>query len=157
MSRVQLEQLNIDGLREIARQNNLDIRNTRSMILDRINEHFEKEGWPDQIVLSAPNLDGEGLIQEETTIIGGPQAGSSGIHASLAQGPAAERNQISVQEITRAVLQVLESRNGRSPSTSGAPRAPSEPTNDGLSSSPFHNWNQVKFTEINSRFFGQGR
>jgi len=42
MSQVQLEQLNIEGLRKVARQHNLDIRGARAVFFDRLTDHFER-------------------------------------------------------------------------------------------------------------------
>lgn len=55
MSRVQLEQLNIDGLRELARQQNLDIRGARAVLFERLTDHFEAIGWPEQIIIPGPS------------------------------------------------------------------------------------------------------
>lgn len=64
MTRVQLEQLNLDGLRELARQHELDIRGTLATLFDRLNDHFERYGWPEQIGIAGPNV-----IEDDTPVL----------------------------------------------------------------------------------------
>jgi len=44
MNRVRLEQLTVEGLREVARQNDLEIRGDRAALFDRITDFFESCG-----------------------------------------------------------------------------------------------------------------
>lgn len=56
MIRVQLEQLNVDGLQEVARQQTLDTRGTRAALLDRLIDHFDRNGWLEQIRIATPSI-----------------------------------------------------------------------------------------------------
>ncbi|NEV49185.1 hypothetical protein EUZ93_01515 [Wolbachia pipientis] len=113
-----MEQLNIDGLRELARQRELDIRGMRAIILDRLVDHFERSGWPEQIIIAAPNIDDGSAINEEL-----PITGENGIQASAARRVEPILGQqirnlnyqnfssFEMNEIMQAVMRTLESNN----------------------------------------------
>lgn len=110
MSRVQLEQVNVEGLRELARQQGLDIKGARAVLLDRLTEHFEGIGWPEEIGIAGPS------VVEERNIAESDRACSEGHQGRAdANGRADDaghlrvmRRNSNIQEIVQAVLQALE-------------------------------------------------
>jgi len=120
---VQLEQFNLDGLRELAQQQELDIRETREILIDRLTDFFERQGWPEQIRIAGPNapesdtpvLGEDGAGASATRIIKSQQASRSAGRNLMQQGNQA----INVQEIIQAVVQALETGRIQSGETSG--------------------------------------
>jgi len=152
-TKVYLEQLNLDGLRELARQHELDIRGTRAQVFDRLADHFERSGWPEQIGLAGPNvMEGGILISEDAGA--GANIQDRELEAQHADRNVRRQNSeraINVQEIVQAVVQALEASRFQSGEVRGDPeraRRPRTPSSSGNGSQPItaNNWNQIKFT-----------
>lgn len=163
MSRLQLENLNIEGLREVARQFDVDIRGSRNALFDRLSDHFEKYGWPEQITLAGPSGSEERHGPSETLASG--DTGRDGRAITLnpsayADPPLNEGQQtaqpceqspsaINIQEIVQAVVQVMESRriNQTEPNgENGQLSRTMSGASNGAQSTASHSWNQIKFT-----------
>ena len=143
MNRVLLEQLNVEGLRELGRQHNLDTKGARSVLFDRLTDHFERSGWPEQITVTGPSIPVDQTTEED--------ARNQGTIASQLGGQesaADDMGAANIQVIVQAVLRALESNQtmsirrettgqiiGSSPSPSGSSQT-----------SALHNWGQIKFT-----------
>lgn len=175
MSRVQLEQLNVEGLREVARQQNLDIRGSRAALLNRLTEYFEKNGWPENIINAGPNTEDRYRTEEEAPHPQGPIGGASNNtdrpFSTGSQSTDHLRNpgrnpptrggfNPSVQEIVQAVLQALDTNRAQQPqANTHAPRqmlgqSPSPSTDS--QANGFQNWNQIKFaTKLIPSFAGK--
>ncbi|XP_076385878.1 uncharacterized protein LOC143264115 [Megachile rotundata] len=152
MSRVQLEQLNIEGLRELARRHGLDSRGTRAVLFDRLSDNFERTGWPDQFMVTGPSGSEDRASTEDSSVV---QAEGTGATSGDIGNP-------NIQEIVQAVLQALESNSGIRPrgesirepdrQISGPPPSPS----NGSQASALQNWHQVKFSsKLIPSFTGQ--
>lgn len=48
-----LDNLMVEGLHEVARQYGMEASGVRANLIDRIIDHFEKTGWPEQIRVTA--------------------------------------------------------------------------------------------------------
>lgn len=122
MNRLLLEQLNIDGLRKMARQSGVDTSGTRPIIFERLVDFFAKEGWPEPIALLAPVMEqgdtgaGAGLAIAPTIQSGSNENGQVN-KSNLING-----NLPSIDKIVRAVVSVLDAKNGQAPSVFGSPR-----------------------------------
>ncbi|XP_011694049.1 PREDICTED: uncharacterized protein LOC105453626 [Wasmannia auropunctata] len=159
MSRVQLEQLNIDGLREVARQHGLDIHGARAVLFDRITDHFERQGWPETISILPPVTEDRQVVEQEAQavqeVVANANAGELAPRVQTAEagrhsgrGISAE-NAFDLQDIVRAVIQALNVAQGQQVSaapdwSSSEARPMTSPSSDSQSSG-VHNWNQIKF------------
>lgn len=117
MSRVQLEQLNIDGLREVARQHGLDIHGARAVLFDRITDHFERQGWPETISILPSITEDRQVVEQEAQAVQEVVA-NAGAGEQPPRGQTAEAGRLSgrgisvenafdLQDIVRAVVQAL--------------------------------------------------
>ncbi|XP_011690850.1 PREDICTED: uncharacterized protein LOC105451855 [Wasmannia auropunctata] len=159
MSRVQLEQLNIDGLREVARQHGLDIHGARAVLFDRITDHFERQGWPETISILPSITEDRQVVEQEAQAVQEVVA-NAGAGEQPPRGQTAEAGRLSgrgisvenafdLQDIVRAVVQALNVAQGQPVSVapdwpSSEARPMTSPSSDSQSSG-FHNWNQIKF------------
>lgn len=127
MSRVQLEQLTINGLREVARQCNIDIRGTRTALFDRLTDHYERNGWPEQIsVAGLSTAEEKGAESESVSPKGGGAQASVSSNAvadtdstrnRVGTGGRPENAAMNMHEIVQAMVQIME--RNRADSVSG--------------------------------------
>jgi len=154
-TKVYLEQLNFDGLRELARQHELDIRGTRAQVLDRLADHFERSGRPEQIGLADPNvMEGDILISEDA-------GAGANIQDREFEAQHADRNlrrqnserAINVQEIVQAVVQALEASRFQSDEVRGDPdraQRPRTPSSSGSQPMVLNQSPRIIGTKLNS-------
>nr|XP_012147359.1 PREDICTED: uncharacterized protein LOC105663389 [Megachile rotundata] len=156
MSRVQLEQLNIEGLRELARQQILDIRGVRAVLFERLIDHFEAIGWPEQIIIPGPSetesqsaTEGNTLpLQKDLRTHGNVNIRSDDTGTSRygQKNTRIDNSRVpNLQEIVQTVLQALGPASMQ-PSNQQIMNAASPSPSAGSQSSALQNWNQVKFT-----------
>lgn len=154
MIRVQLEQLNVYGLQEVARQQTLDIRGTRAVLLDRLIDHFERNGWPDQLQIAGPSTaEGEIFAPVEASQPTAEEVADL-VVPLIADKPVPERQAAvsfpNMQDIVQAVVRAMESGQARlERSNPPSPRRDpgiSPAMSSGPQSSVLRNWNQIKFT-----------
>ena len=109
MNRVLLEQLNIEGLRELVRQHNLDTKGARMVLFDRLTDHFERNGWPESISITGPTITDDRTLEEE----GAQNSGCTGSQPAGQDPTTGHMVSTNIQEIVQAVLQALQAANRR--------------------------------------------
>lgn len=173
-SRIQIEQLTVEGLRDLARQVNIEARGNREQLVDRLMDHFESSGWPEHVRISGRTNSEESTGGDPRTLTvqadrinvagsdvattsnypgnnvsDGPQRANV-LNQDVTHGPDLNISSTNMQDLLRAFLQILEER-----STSSLPAANLERLNmpAGLSprsitserASGYNNWNEINF------------
>lgn len=154
MSRVQLEQLNVEGLRELAWQQNLDICGSRAVLLDRLADYFERNEWPNKTFVTGPSMQEDRMMEQAASVLeprgarGNPIKEFGEINSMRME----RRSSTNIQEIVQAVIQALDSRqnnpaqdNASTTKANGVSPVP----NNGAGGVTFHSWNQV-YRQIDS-------
>lgn len=147
MNRLQLDKLTVDGLRDIARSRGLDPTGTRAVLMERMVDVFEREGWPEQICAYAgesASLTGAGTCR--------PASGVSDVqNTSLI-------NAENLQEIIGRAIQAYEetrARRGQAGTVIGVERPPGSASSTPVSQVS-QNWQQIKFaTKLIPPFAGR--
>lgn len=157
MDRAAIEKLSINQLRTLASQLNLGVKGARPVILDRILDFYDRNGWPGQFSMEQLNSGDESEVND------GAEGPKTEGHSSRWQPTTAKREgsfgvqNINMQEVVQAVVQVMEERQ-RVLSGPGAPppiprggsAASTEP------STSANNWHQIKFaTKLIPTFAGK--
>lgn len=121
--RLELELLTADGLREVAIQQGIDNRGTKSVLLDRLADHFERVGWPERMLITSNeegnpnNVQGETSSNINTDSAAGPSErngttmGNEGVKRNIAFANAIPGD-VNIQEIVSAVMQILPAQQG---------------------------------------------
>ncbi|XP_039303958.1 uncharacterized protein LOC120357509 [Solenopsis invicta] len=162
MSRVVLDNLNIEGLKDIARQLELDTCGTRAVLMKRLTDYYESHGWPEQITVAGPNAADEKETEDTNSVIPDDPPMSAGSQPILVEDRAyfrpgegaarfndrAENSAFNTQEIAQAVAQILQSNYERR-QLSGLSSDPFSRTvsGEGAEQRPFssHDWGRIKF------------
>lgn len=172
-----MEQLTVEGLRNLARQANINLLGTRTQLIDNLMDYYESNGWPNQARVSDREIgevrDGmpRELVPLEQNLAGSSaaagtvdNAGGSQHVNSLNDGRenAAVPNNLVMQDVVRAVIEALESRSRnehpavnqehqRYTPNDSTPRSRSE-----VRPNIHINWNEIKFiTKLIPSFTGK--
>jgi len=147
----------VEGLREVARQNDLEIRGDRAALFDRITDFFERTGWPEGVdVIShhsgEPSAMAEIPLRESQfndRVCGAPEGTRAGGSAALLSSMRERLHPEDLQQLMRTVTQAFEDFAPRT-----RPEARGTPPMNGLAAScsaenasvSGQNWSQIKFT-----------
>lgn len=158
--RLELELLTVEGLKELAKQQGIESRGTKSVLLGRLTNHFESVGWPTNIV---PPEDGAStsagvIVQDrnrmepfETRIedagMARPSNNASSDTEGVTTGQRRTPSPADIQHIVDAVVRVLEERqDNRQRSERRSLERDGFARNTETRQAPINNWNQIKFT-----------
>lgn len=169
MSRVQLEQVTVDGLRELARQYEIDRRGLRAALTEKLLDHFERNGWPDHLGLTGPsNVDEQNPMHlaeanaptaqkgEEHQANAGADLAANNVPMSLVAARLVPERFVATDTLSPRVTEQIRTigrcfdnpaRSNHFPSNHDSARASSH-TSPPISRGPtpnFNNWSQIKF------------
>lgn len=158
MNPVQLDQLTLDGLRDLARSLSLETSGVKAVLMERISMHYDRVGWPEGINIRPPESNGAitpvsitdqpSLDRDQLNLAGSSRQDQPRNSRDVSRDTMYPSN---LQEIIRCAIQSYkESRRTRPNTNSKLPRqlsgsSVSASCNTAVSS--VYDWKQIKFAK----------